>query len=246
MNARALIAPAALLGFALSGFFDGILLHQILQWHHLLSATGGDLAFQVAADGWFHVGMYAIAAAGLGVLWRRRAAMAGRGAGRTVAAWGLIGFGLWHVVDAVLFHWTLGIHRIRMDAANRLAWDVGWLAATGLAPLLAGIRLARRPGGGSGRTATATLAVLAVASGIYAALPPPGGATVVAFAGGTSTPAALSAVARAGGTVQWSDPTGRVFAVDGVPPDAVPGLLSRGAIWVGGAGLPTGCLGWRA
>ena len=68
MTARALIAPAALLGFALSGFFDGILLHQILQWHHLLSATGGDLAFQVAADGWFHVGMYAIAVAGLGVL----------------------------------------------------------------------------------------------------------------------------------------------------------------------------------
>lgn len=28
---------AAVLGFALSGFFDGVLLHQILQWHHLLS-----------------------------------------------------------------------------------------------------------------------------------------------------------------------------------------------------------------
>ena len=27
-----------LLGFAMGGFFDGILLHQILQWHHLLSA----------------------------------------------------------------------------------------------------------------------------------------------------------------------------------------------------------------
>lgn len=25
-----------LLGFALGGFFDGILLHQVLQWHHLL------------------------------------------------------------------------------------------------------------------------------------------------------------------------------------------------------------------
>jgi Predicted membrane protein len=25
------------LGFGLGGFFDGILLHQILQWHHLLS-----------------------------------------------------------------------------------------------------------------------------------------------------------------------------------------------------------------
>jgi uncharacterized membrane protein len=32
-----------LLGFALGGFFDGILLHQILQWHHLLSSRSGQL-----------------------------------------------------------------------------------------------------------------------------------------------------------------------------------------------------------
>ena len=25
------------LGFGIGGFFDGILLHQVLQWHHLLS-----------------------------------------------------------------------------------------------------------------------------------------------------------------------------------------------------------------
>lgn len=31
----------AALGFALGGFFDGILLHQILQWHHLLSLGAG-------------------------------------------------------------------------------------------------------------------------------------------------------------------------------------------------------------
>ncbi|TIN47498.1 MAG: DUF2243 domain-containing protein, partial [Mesorhizobium sp.] len=40
-----------LLGFALGGFFDGIVLHQILQWHHLLSGladpAGSDLRFQI-------------------------------------------------------------------------------------------------------------------------------------------------------------------------------------------------------
>ena len=57
-----------LLGFAFGGFFDGILLHQILQWHHLLSAINGqDIRFQVAADGYFHAFMYVIAAVGL---WR--------------------------------------------------------------------------------------------------------------------------------------------------------------------------------
>ena len=65
------VGAAFLLGFALSGFLDGILLHQILQWHHLLSALEGDLRFQVVADGWFHVAMYAVAAAGLWRLWLR-------------------------------------------------------------------------------------------------------------------------------------------------------------------------------
>jgi uncharacterized membrane protein len=32
---------AAVLGFAFGGFFDGILLHQVLQWHHLLSLVKG-------------------------------------------------------------------------------------------------------------------------------------------------------------------------------------------------------------
>src|SRR5919112_322861 len=61
------------LGFALGGFFDGILLHQILQWHHLLSAIdGGDIRFQVAADGYFHALMYGVAAVGLWLLWASR------------------------------------------------------------------------------------------------------------------------------------------------------------------------------
>ena len=61
-----------LLGMALGGFFDGILLHQILQWHHLLSAVEGqhwlDLRMQLVADGLFHVLMHAVLAAGLALL----------------------------------------------------------------------------------------------------------------------------------------------------------------------------------
>jgi uncharacterized membrane protein len=29
-----------LLGVGLGGFIDGIVMHQILQWHHVLTATG--------------------------------------------------------------------------------------------------------------------------------------------------------------------------------------------------------------
>lgn len=46
-----------LLGFGLGGFFDGILLHQVLQWHHLLinvkSPFFQDIKNQILADGCF-------------------------------------------------------------------------------------------------------------------------------------------------------------------------------------------------
>lgn len=34
-----LIAAALLLGVGLGGFFDGIVFHQILQWHHMVSTS---------------------------------------------------------------------------------------------------------------------------------------------------------------------------------------------------------------
>src|SRR5690606_24499667 len=102
-------------GFALGGFFDGILLHQILQWHHLLSnVSGGDLRFQVAADGYFHALMYIVAGIGLWMLWRRALSRAPL-SGTALLAEMMIGFGAWHIVDSVLSHWVLGIHRIRME-----------------------------------------------------------------------------------------------------------------------------------
>ena len=37
---RSIALPGILLGVGLGGFVDGILLHQILQWHHMLSSSG--------------------------------------------------------------------------------------------------------------------------------------------------------------------------------------------------------------
>ena len=34
--------PGIILGVGLGGFVDGIVLHQVLQWHHMLSSTGSD------------------------------------------------------------------------------------------------------------------------------------------------------------------------------------------------------------
>src|SRR5690606_28162013 len=44
MNAHrnSIALPGLVLGIGLGGFADGILLHQILQWHHMLSSTDTD------------------------------------------------------------------------------------------------------------------------------------------------------------------------------------------------------------
>jgi uncharacterized membrane protein len=144
-----------LVGFALGGFFDGIVLHQILQWHHLLSGLpdpeGSNLPFQILADGLFHLVMYIVAVTGAVLLVAARASGAPVAPTSTILRMALIGFGVWHVIDALLSHWLLGLHRIRMDSASPIVWDVAWLAVFGLLPLLfAAVMPSRgRPSGGA-------------------------------------------------------------------------------------------------
>jgi uncharacterized membrane protein len=242
------------LGFALGGFFDGILLHQILQWHHLLSALEGeafrDLRVQVLADGLFHLLMYAIALLGLWLLWRGRRAFAAPDAGRRLAADALVGFGAWHVIDSVVSHWLIGIHRIRMDSDVPLAWDLLWFAAFGLVPLALGWRLRRDSGaggppGGGRPVAPVLLAAAVLAAGPVAALPPPdANAVLVLFRPGTSAGQALAAVEAAGGRVVWTDASGDLWAVDLADAGQARLFYRHGALLVSRSLLPAGCFAW--
>ncbi|HLM53106.1 MAG TPA: DUF2243 domain-containing protein [Pseudoxanthomonas sp.] len=237
-----------LLGFALGGFFDGILLHQILQWHHLLSGlqTGAlrSLRVQILADGFFHLLMYAIAVAGLWSLWRSRRAGAMPESKRLLAD-ALIGFGGWHALDAVLSHWLLGLHRIRMEAAEPLVWDLGWLAAFGIVPLLAGIAMRRRGGGDA--AVRRSLAGGLLAAGVLVAAPvaslPPRDATQVAvLVRPERMNELLDGVQAAEGGILWVDGGGALW-VFSLPPGADAGALYRhGALLVTRSPAALGCL----
>src|SRR5919206_24538 len=65
------LLPALVLGIGLGGFVDGILLHQVLQWHHMLTSEGCCSSSTVAgledntlADGLFHVAAWVAVVAG--------------------------------------------------------------------------------------------------------------------------------------------------------------------------------------
>ena len=249
---RGWIRWAWVLGFALGGFFDGILLHQILQWHHLLSAVPAvdSLRAQMLWDGYFHALMYVLAAAGLWGLWRTRTQPpAELRPGRLLAGGLLAGFGLWHLVDAVLSHALLGIHRIRPDSPAPLAWDLGWAVIFGLLPLLVGwamqrARAAARP---ARQLPAAMLALVAVSTAIlggWSLREPPGQRfTTVVFAPGVSASDVLRTLAVTDARLVWSDRQMSVVVLD-VAPQQRRRLFSRGAWLVSGAGLPAGCFSW--
>jgi len=236
-----------LLGFSLGGFFDGILLHQILQWHHLLSAINGDdIRFQVAADGYFHALMYVIAAAGLWPLWASQ--NESRASGRPLLGRILIGFGTWHVVDAILSHWLLGIHRIRLDSAHPLFWDLLWLGLFGIVPLILGWAMGGPRDENGARMSRASpmvrslAALLVLGAGALALSPPRGNAfTTVLFAPGTGQERILEAIAAVDAELVWADGSGELVVLRMPEERSGLTLFRRGAILVSGAGLPPGC-----
>jgi uncharacterized membrane protein len=255
---RSLTRAGFVLGFAFGGFFDGILLHQVLQWHHLLSLVDAeavrDIRVQILADGLFHVLMYIIAGVGLWLLWRGRRGFENPGLDMRVLAATVLGFSAWQFVDVVLFHWILQIHRIRVGVPNPLLYDIGWLVVFGLPSLALGLWLARRPEGGSGggtgsfRRGPAVAVVLAgfiALAGTVSALPPPGVSTaMVLFRPGIGSAGALAAVAAMDGRVLWSDGSGELLAVDLGPRANAWDLYRHGALLVSTTSPISGCLGW--
>jgi uncharacterized membrane protein len=132
----------------LGGLVDGIVLHQILQWHHMLSATDDHPVTTVAGletntlwDGLFHAATWVAIAVGLYLLWRRTTDRRWAGSGRAFVGWLLVGWGLFNVVEGLVDHHLLGIHHVR-ETGNRTAWDLAFLAF-GVLLIVGGWALAR-------------------------------------------------------------------------------------------------------
>jgi uncharacterized membrane protein len=128
-----LLTASILLGVGLGGFVDGILLHQILQWHHLVSVpytpeTVPNLQINTFWDGLFHAATWVATAVGLALLWRASRTPGVLWSNRAFVGSLALGWGLFNLVEGIVDHHLLGIHHVREDVANVLAWDLGFLA----------------------------------------------------------------------------------------------------------------------
>jgi uncharacterized membrane protein len=139
---RRRIAPGLLLGIGLGGFVDGILLHQILQWHNMLSNVVPPSAlvamkFNMVWDGLFHAMTWLTTLVGI-VLLARRGVTSGRAlAGSMIAGWGLFNF-----VEGLIDHQILGLHHVH-PGSGALAWDLAFLLGGGIGFIALGLLVAR-------------------------------------------------------------------------------------------------------
>lgn len=151
VSPRAFVAGSLTFGFGLGGLADGIVLHQLLQWHNLISEqvprqSQSALQQNLFWDGVFHLGATVILVVGFLLIWRGWERQE-RATGNLAALGGLtlIGWGGFHVVDQLVFHELLNLHNIREDAQNVALYNWGFLAI-GLAIAAGGWLLLRTRG----------------------------------------------------------------------------------------------------
>jgi uncharacterized membrane protein len=137
-----------LLGVGLGGFVDGIALHQIAQWHNMLSArvppnTMHTMGLNMRADGWFHAAVFVVTLAGVVTLYRA----ARRGAPFPPFRWfvGLLlgGWGGFNLVEGVIDHHILQLHHVRDLPMHVPAYDDAFLALGGFGLVALGWLLTR-------------------------------------------------------------------------------------------------------
>jgi uncharacterized membrane protein len=125
-----------LIGLGLGGFFDGIVLHQILQWHHMLSSQGDYPVTTVAGlevntlwDGLFHALTYMAVVAGLVLMWRTQRLSPKPWSARLLIGLLLIGWGGFNLVEGTINHHLLTIHHVNETVARSewKWWDIGFL-----------------------------------------------------------------------------------------------------------------------
>jgi uncharacterized membrane protein len=141
---------ALLFGVGLGGLLDGIVFHQILQWHSMLSAkvaphTLDAMKTNMRADGWFHLAMWLFILAGIFYL-----ASAFRAPGRTptLRSYGgnlLLGWGAFNLLEGLVNHFVLELHHVRDIPLHMPVYDWVSLAAGGIGLALVGLALRDGP-----------------------------------------------------------------------------------------------------
>jgi uncharacterized membrane protein len=142
-HARGSSAPGIVLGLGLGGFADGILLHQILQWHNMGSARVPPVTMRAMQqnmmwDGLFHAAVWVITLVGVYLLLRDARRGASLPGVREFTGQMILGWGIFNLGEGLLDHHLLGLHHVRDLPAHVPLYDWIFLAVGGLGMIALG------------------------------------------------------------------------------------------------------------
>jgi uncharacterized membrane protein len=147
-HAAPVAVAGTLLGLGMGGFVDGIVLHQLLQWHqmtsnHIPAVTLTAKNVNMFWDGIFHVATWGLTACGIAALWRLSGRMDVLRSSRVLLGSALLGWGAFNLIDSCFNHYLFAYHNVREVTADRAAWNHGFLLFT-VAQLIAGGAMVQR------------------------------------------------------------------------------------------------------
>lgn len=131
-----MLTAGLLLGIGLGGFIDGILLHQILQLHNMLSAlypptSITNLELNMVWDGIFHLVTWITTVTGLFLLWREVVRGTEPVTTRRFLGSLLAGWGLFNLVEGIIDHHILHLHHV-VERLGESYWDITFLLSGAL------------------------------------------------------------------------------------------------------------------
>jgi len=146
MTRRPLLAAGVLMGVGLGGFLDGIVFHQLLQLHNMLSAslppdTVVNVKINMVWDGFFHSLTWLMTALGLAMLWGAGARSDVPWSGQSFVGAMLGGWGLFNFLEGLIDHHILGLHHV-VERLNLSVYDYAFLAS-GVLLMIIGALLVR-------------------------------------------------------------------------------------------------------
>jgi uncharacterized membrane protein len=105
------------LGIGLGGFADGIVLHQILQWHEMLSSKIPATNYigksvNMFWDGIFHAFCLIVVLIGVAMLWRASTLPTALKSSRLLTGGMLAGWAIFNLVEGIIDHHLLTLHNV--------------------------------------------------------------------------------------------------------------------------------------
>lgn len=134
LNPSPLIHASLILGIGIGGFVDGIIFHQVLQWHEMISnkLTPYNLAnksVNMFWDGIFHLSCLGFVVAGVYFLWRLAKLHTIDTSGWLLVGGLLSGWAIFNLIEGVIDHELVHLHHVR-EGTNYEGWNIGFLIAS--------------------------------------------------------------------------------------------------------------------